>query len=255
VAVTWELREGDCLDPVTGLASLPDKSVDHVITDPPYEAEAHTLGRRCKRGGLGSVEEPLDFAPIDAGVRMDAAAHLVRTARRWIIVFCQVEAVTAWRIALEAGGAIYKRTGIWHKPDGQPNLAGDRPGMGYETFVIAHAVAPGKTRWNGGGKTAVWTFLRNQYHGQRTHHHPTEKPLALMAALVADFTDAGETILDPFAGSGTTGVACIRAGRNFIGWEKDPKYAEVARRRLGETREQAVLPLMRAPKHKQGSLL
>jgi len=69
----WELRLGDCLCPATGLASLADKSVDHVITDPPYEAEAHTLQRRVKRGGNAqetredgrvAYVEPLSFEPL-----------------------------------------------------------------------------------------------------------------------------------------------------------------------------------------------
>jgi DNA modification methylase len=62
-----------------------------------------------------------------------------------------------------------------------------------------------------------------------------------MEAMVRDFTDRGETILDPFAGSGTTGVAAIRNGRNFIGWEKDPKYHAIADRRLRGTKEQLEL--------------
>jgi len=64
------------------------------------------------------------------------------------------------------------------------------------------------------------------------------KPPALMESLVRDFTDPGELICDPFAGSGTTGVACLRLGRRFIGWERDPKYHAVAVKRLRAAREQ-----------------
>lgn len=116
-------------------------------------------------------------------------------------------------------------------------------------MAILHAASAGKMRWNGGGNRAVWTC--NVEHGE----HPTQKPLPLLETWIADFTDPGETILDPFAGSGTTGVACIRLGRNFIGWEKDPKYHAAAMRRLAGTREQ--LGLLDSPrtKAKQGSLL
>lgn len=75
-----------------------------------------------------------------------------------------------------------------------------------------------------------------------------------MEALVRDFTDPGETVLDPFAGSGSTGVACRKLGRAFVGWERDPKYAAIARRRIEETREQLDLEMVRAPKPKQTSL-
>lgn len=64
--------------------------------------------------------------------------------------------------------------------------------------------------------------------------HPTQKPVALMEYLVSTYTDEGDTVLDFCMGSGTTGVACKNLNRNFIGIEKEEKYFEVARGRLGE---------------------
>src|SRR5690606_760450 len=81
---------GDCLDPVSGLASLPDRSIDHVITDPPYEEEAHTKQRRGKRNGGVMKVESLSFYPITEDQRRAVAAQFGRLARRWVIVFCQV---------------------------------------------------------------------------------------------------------------------------------------------------------------------
>jgi DNA modification methylase len=65
-----------------------------------------------------------------------------------------------------------------------------------------------------------------------SRNHPTEKPVDLMAYLVKTHTNKGATVIDPFMGSGTTGVACIRTGRNFIGIEKDPEHFETARKRI-----------------------
>jgi site-specific DNA-methyltransferase (adenine-specific) len=230
----------DCLGP-EGLATLPDKSVDHVITDPPYEAEAHTLQRRQRGGkgcgmkelprGYGVEYVPLSFAPIADDERRAVAREIARLARRWVIVFCQVEAAMKWRDALVAGGLRYVRTCVWVKPDATPQFSGDRPGMGYESFVVCHAI--GRTRWNAGGRRGVYEAA-----GDRERQHETQKPLALMEALIRDFTDEGETILDPFAGSGTTGVACRRLGRRFIGFERDPKYAAIAEKRIAGAREQ-----------------
>jgi len=59
-----------------------------------------------------------------------------------------------------------------------------------------------------------------------------------MEALIRDFTDPGEVVLDPFSGSGTTGVACKRLGRAFIGWERDLKYHAIAERRIRDAKEQ-----------------
>lgn len=238
----WCLVEGNCLDV---MATMPARCVDHAITDPPYEAEAHTAHRRVKRAGSEAGErwgngdsreamtEALGFDPITADERASAGAEFSRLARRWSVVFCQTEATMLWRAALEASGrTTYRRTCVWVKPDAQPQFSGDRPGMGYESLVVAHA--KGRCVWNGGGRVGVFTHIKNTPGGAP---HPTTKPLPLMLELVELFTDPSELVLDAFAGSGTTGVACLRLGRRFIGIEKDAKYAQVARERLeAETR-------------------
>lgn len=230
----WCVLEADCLEV---LPALPDASVAHVITDPPYEAEAHTQGRRIKpKTGKDNSKskivelQPLDFLPISEVERETSAREMARIARRWSMAFCQTEAAQRWARSFEAGGGKYKRTAIWVKPDGQPQLSGDRPGCGYESIVICHS--PGRSRWNGGGRLGVFTYAKNVTGSREKNPHPTTKPTALMLELVELFTDLGETILDPFCGSGTTGVAAIRLGRRFIGIEKDAKYAAIARERL-----------------------
>ena len=233
----WALNEGDCL---RGLAGLADRSVDVVITDPPYEAEAHTPDRMVARA-RGRLEcEPIAFPPITEEARLESARQMARLARRWILVFCQVEAAMKWRAALEAGGAVYKRTCQWIKADGKPQYSGDRPGIGYESIVACHA--PGRSSWNGGGSHGV--FIVNEGGDPRTGHQ-TQKPLALMELLVRLFSAHGEVVLDPFAGSGTTGVAAMRLGRRFLGWEMDPAYVAIASRRLAAAREQLELGVSR----------
>lgn len=240
---------GDCLDPVTGLASLPDKSVDHVICDPPYSRDLYSRTRTNKGTGLRANGRPYrttgselsDAAsPIQLGnlkigaiddILDDVAAHILRVARRWVVIFSDIEIAPRWRDAL---GDWYLRTGVWVKPDAMPQVTGDRPGQGFEAASIAHR--PGRKRWNGGGRCAVW--IEGTSKGDARPDHPCPKPLELMETLVRDFTDAGETVLDPFAGSGTTGVACKRLGRSFIGWERDPKYHAIAVKRIENAREQ-----------------
>ena len=95
-ASLWTLNEGDCL---RGLAGLADGSVDVVITDPPYEAEAHTPDRMVARA-RGRLEcELIAFPPITEEARLESARQMARLARRWILVFCQVEAAMKWRVA------------------------------------------------------------------------------------------------------------------------------------------------------------
>ena len=230
-ALRWCVVQADCLEVMRCLSA---RSVAHVITDPPYEAEAHTLQRRLRgvsdgAGGRVLNVAPLNFDEVRPGDREAWGAEIARVASRWALVFCQVEAAMLWRYSLAP--LVYKRTCVWVKPDGMPQLTGDRPGMGYESIVTAHV--PGRSRWNGGGRVGVYTHNKaDPLRPGQKNEHPTTKPLPLMLDLVRDFTDPGEVILDPFAGSGTTGVAALRLGRRTILIEKDPKYAALARERM-----------------------
>ena len=130
---SWALHEGDCL---ASLASLPDRAADVSYLHPPYEAEAHTSERLVARAGGRLEREPLTFPPITEELRRtESARHMARLARRWILVFCQVEAAMKWRGALETAGAVYKRTCLWVKLIGKPQYSGDRPGIGDESIV------------------------------------------------------------------------------------------------------------------------
>ncbi|MAL01192.1 MAG: hypothetical protein CL536_03445 [Alcaligenaceae bacterium] len=133
--------------------------------------------------------------------------------------------------ALDESGVLV-RLGIWRKPDGAPQFTGDRPGTGWEAVAICHR--KGRKRWNGGGKHGFWQWAKSQ----NGSGHPTGKPLGLFSDFVHDFTDRGETILDPFMGSGTTGVACMNLGRHFIGIEREPKYFDIACRRIEDALRQ-----------------
>lgn len=173
---------------------------------------------------------------------MSAGAAFARVARRWVIAFCQVEAAMTWADAI----GNYVRTMVWVKPDGQPQYTGDRPGMGYESIVVCHR--SGRKRWNGGGRVGVFVANKNDrtawVDGKTAH--PTTKPTELMVELVGLFTDPSETILDPFAGSGTTGVASLRLGRKFIGIERDEKYFHLACERLRAEENGSTLQAARA---------
>lgn len=241
----WELREGSCLDPVTGLASLADGVAHVMLSDPPYEAEAHTLQRRVKRGG-GVEIEPVGFSQIGETERLMVSAEAARSCAHRALVFCQAEAVTAWRGAFDATPMLYRRAIPWIKRDAMPSLHGRWPGQSYESIVLAQH--PDSLACPVGGKAVSYDITKGS-DKNGGNEHPTQKPLALMEALVRDFTDPGDLVLDPFAGSGTTGVACRRLGRRFLGWELDPKHAATARKRIGAAREQG--DLFTAPTKRQ----
>jgi DNA modification methylase len=230
------IYHGDCLDILPQLGQ-----VDHVITDPPYESESHTLARRVKRDGepldkwawvdkKGTPRyESLSFAPIDEATRVAFATAAGQMVKRWVLVFCQAEGAHKWEAALVSAGLTRRRWCVWVKPGAQPQFSGDRPGVGYETMVACHA--SGRSRWNGGGTVGVFQHAKPN---QPNLEHPTTKPESLMRELVTLFTDEGETILDPFMGSGTTLVAAKRLGRKAIGIELNEKYCEVAAKRCAQ---------------------
>ena len=85
----------------------------------------------------------------------------------------------------------------------------------------------------------------------RANHHPTCKPVKLCAYLVTLGSREGETVLDPFMGSGTTGVAAVVLNRDFIGCELDPEFVEISRRRIKHAKETGVLPGTEKPKPKK----
>jgi site-specific DNA-methyltransferase (adenine-specific) len=109
--------------------------------------------------------------------------------------------------------------------------------MGYESIICAWAGA-GRSTWNAGGKRGIYT---HHVRDGSAHMHPTQKPVPLLKALLQDFTQPGDVVLDPFMGSGTTGIACVELGRRFIGIEQDPTYFALACDRIRQAVAQGQL--------------
>lgn len=252
LAAGVDLWLGDCR------AVLPKLDrVDHVITDPPYEAHMHAAKRGQKAYGAQrrirtdghANPKPVRFASID-GLREVVTEPLISLSRGWFIAFCTPEGIAPWRDAIEAAGAKYKRACFFIKPDSAPQFNGQGPAMAVEPFVTAWC-GPGYSKWNGGGRRNY--FEHRVQPTSRDGRHPTEKPFSLMIEIVTLFTDRGQTILDPFCGSGSTGIAAIRAGRKFVGIENDAASFEIARERLTTELRQTHL-FVDVPKLKQTTM-
>lgn len=258
------LYHGDCR------AVLPELApVDHLISDPPFSSDVYLrasavytkagsgtpkrmgLSEQKRRGGALQKMANGDIGVMDRDLMTVIGAWATDAVRRWVVIFSDVESCHHWRYALEhvrtpAGadhvGLRYLRTGAWVKPNAMPQMSGDRPAVGFEPCIIAHAQMRGNMRWNGGGKPAVWIHNTASGH-DRPEGHPCPKPEALMRDLVLDFTDERDVILDPFSGSGTTGVAAKRLGRRAVLIECEKAYCKLAAARLEATvYEPALLP-------------
>lgn len=217
---------GTITDAFALLRDLPGEQVDHIITDPPYPE--HVQGNMCSGSLIGTKSVPKYELPFPALADAQTAllAHeCPRVARRWVALFCSLESFGLFKSASPDG---YVRSCIWAKKNAMGQLTGDRPATAYEGVALLHRPAV-KKRWNGRGSYGIWSC--NGTRGKKDRH-PNEKPVDLMLKLVALLTDRGDTVLDPFCGSGAIGEACVRLGRNYVGFDNDPFWAGQSRERL-----------------------
>jgi DNA modification methylase len=229
----WCIVTAEC---VRVMRALPDLSVDHVITDPPYSAVVHA--RSIRRTTLPDVRDQpcratrahdFGFESLSDELLSECCAQFARLANRWRIVFADMETAEKWRGGI---GGEYIRTGIWVKDRAMPQISGDRPGSRAELFTIAHRA--GKKRWNAGGDGNVYQcpVVTNANGHRRDRVHTAQKPIGLMHDLLRDFTDPDDVVFDPFCGSGTTGVAALQLGRRAILIEQNPEFAAIATERM-----------------------
>lgn len=237
---------GDCLEVMAGL-----QGVDHIISDPPYEDELHNAMGRIRRNDGREMVQTLGFEGVNSS-RAQIVEKVVELSNGWAILFTLAEGVRAWRDELQKSGAKYDTCLAWVKPDSTPRMNGQGAARGFECAVTAWC-ASGYRSWNSGGKRGIYTHLTNQK--DRDGRHPTEKPLPLMLEIIEDFTKPGQTVLDPFMGSGTTGIACLKRGRKFIGIERDEKFFEVACERIRKAHSQPDMFIPRGPEPKQEAFI
>ena len=251
-----ELHLGDCLDI---MRSIPDKSVDAVITDPPY--------------GTTSIEwdKPIDLDSFWKNILRIAKDNSP------IIVFSSQPFTTD---LIMSNRKMFRYELIWEKTTKSGFLsANKKPLKAHENIIIFYKKFPTynvifskspekcKVRKRGSatmqygettkrlttndfGKRYPTSILKfSNWNGSNFGKlksnivHPTQKPVSLISYLLMTYSNPGDTIFDPFMGSGTTGVACVQTGRNFIGIEIDEGYYKIAEKRIKDAQQQMRLPL------------
>ena len=218
--------------------------VDHLIADPPYSRRVHENAQTSRRKDLPDQEEydcrkkrrvAFGFGHLTPALRRAICAFSADNVRRWTLIFSDWEGAAWWRISMLAAGLNYRRMMEWNRENSAPQFNGMEPAPASECILAAHR--KGKRRWNGGGKAGRYSFPIVQNRGGLSPRlNDAQKPEGLMEALVRDFTDPGDLVVDATAGSGTTGVACLKLGRRFLGIEEDPAMAERARERLARVK-------------------
>jgi DNA modification methylase len=190
-----------CADCLEVLKSMPDKSVDLVLTDPPYGIARIWDGSDCggwkgRKSEEHQTRNAWDIAPSQE--YFDQILRVGKTVCIWGGNYFQLPVSRGWL--------------IWRKP-------------------LFPTMSDAELAW-----TNVDTVMR-VFDGARSDPdrvHPTQKPLELMKWCMTKLSKEGDTILDPFAGSGTTCVAAKILGRKYIGIEISPVYAEIARKRVAQ---------------------
>ena len=231
------LFTGDCLAEMQRIES---GSVDLVLTDLPYGTTTNKWDVIIPFVPLWKewLRVAKEFAPIITTASQPFSTDVINSARD-----------------------LFRYELIWDKTKGGNFLLAKKmPMRRHENVLVFYRKQPtynpqmetrGKVRKKGGGKAssnfegAVPTVsYNNQYYptsifvastgSRKEHYHPTQKPVELMEYLIRTYTNEGETVLDNCMGSGTTGVACAKTGRKFVGIELDPTYFEIAKKRIEE---------------------
>ena len=210
----------DCLE---GMKKIPDGSVDCIVTDIPYN--------ECNRADNGLRNLDKDKADIGMFDVDMLTKTLCDKTKGSIYMFCGFNQVSTIRQAMSQKG-LSTRIVVWEKTNPSPMNGSVIWLSGVELCVY------GKKQGATFNLHCKNTVFRYPCGGKI---HPTQKPVELMVQLIAASTKEGDTVLDPFMGSGTTAIAAIREKRNFIGFELNKEYYDKACKRI--KLEQAQLTL------------
>ena len=242
--------EGDCVE---RMRALPDGCADLIFADLPYNLQLKGELRRPDDSKVDAVDDKWDqfssFAEYDRFTRewlTEARRVLKDTGALWVIGSYH----NIFRVGtiLQDLGFWVLNDVVWRKSNPMPNFRGRRFTNAHETLIWCSKGEDAKYTFNYEAMKALndeiqmrsdWTLpicsggerLKGE-DGQKAHS--TQKPESLLHRVLLASTKAGDTVLDPFFGSGTTGAVARRLGRHFIGIERDREYAKIARSRIAD---------------------
>lgn len=210
----FTLLQGDCLEL---MRSIPDQSIDLLLTDIPYGVVNRNSNglRKMDKGAADIVDFDLS----------ECLNLLCRATKGSIYIFCGTEQVSEIRKTLRKDG-MSTRLCIWEKTNPSPMNGQYIWLSGVECCVY------GKRKGATFNEHCKNTVFRHPCGKSKLH--PTQKPVDLMRRLVLASSNENDIVLDPFMGSGTTGIACVETGRRFIGIEREAEYYKIAKSRIEE---------------------
>lgn len=216
----------ECKDCLEGMKELETGSVDLIVTDPPYE---FTDTRGGGMFGSKNREYHGELKGLDKGIDNDVLKEMLRVLKAPnLYIWCNKNQIRQYLDFFEDEGCTYDIL-TWHKTNPVPTccnkyLSDTEYCLYFRRGVQLYGSYETKHKY--------WVTELNTKDKQM-YDHPTVKPLDMIEQLVTNSSLEGGVVLDPYMGSGTTGVACAMHGRDFIGYEIDPKYFETAKMRIG----------------------
>lgn len=234
--MTIQLMQGDCLEL---MKQIPDASVDMILCDLPYGTTQNKWDsvipldllwaqyrRICKGAIVLTAASPFD--------KILGVSNLKMLKQEWI---WRKEGGTGFLNAKKAPLKNHENLMVFYS---KPGIYNPQMRMGFKPYSC---VKGGETEnYNPSGEVTTisdgsrYPLTVLEFSRDKKKMHPTQKPVALMEYMIRTYTNEGMTILDNCMGSGTTGVACVNTGRNFIGIEMDEKYFQIAKDRIESSR-------------------
>ncbi len=247
------ILKGDC---IRQLKKIPSESVDMIFADPPYNLQLSGELHRPDQSRVDGVDDSWD--------KFDSFAAYDRFTHQWMSECQRIlkSNGTLWVIGsyhnIFRVGTVLQDLGfwilndiIWRKSNPMPNFRGTRFTNAHETMIWASKSEKSRgITFNYDAMKAMNDDLQMRSDwllpicsgGERLKDdsgakvHPTQKPESLLHRVILSSTNTGDVVLDPFFGTGTTGVVAKQLGRNYIGIERDADYIRAARQRLRQTR-------------------
>ncbi len=245
--VNYKIIEGNCLEVMDRLFDDKGEFVDFIFADPPYFLS--NGGITCQNGKMVKVDKGDWDKSKGADVNHDFNKEWVSRCQKLLkpngsmMVSGTMHVIYSVGFAMQQLNMKLLNNIIWQKPNPPPNLACRYFTHSTETILWAAKTIKSKHLFNyslmkkindNKQMKDVWNFTAPKKSEKLFGKHPTQKPLDLLTRILLSATNENDLVLDPFNGSGTTGVACVTNNRNYVGIELEKSYIKLTKKRMNK---------------------
>ena len=245
--VNYKIIEGNCLEVMDNLFDDKGEFVDFIFADPPYFLS--NGGITCQNGKMVKVDKGDWDKSKGADVNHDFNKEWISRCQKLLkpngsmMVSGTLHVIYSVGFAMQQLNMKLLNNIIWQKPNPPPNLACRYFTHSTETILWSAKTMKSKHLFNyplmkkindNKQMKDVWNFTAPKKSEKLFGKHPTQKPLDLLTRILLSATNENDLVLDPFNGSGTTGVACVTNNRNYVGIELEKSYIKLTKKRINE---------------------